>query len=46
IVKFGCQRRATARTQPSQPLCATQFLLACCTRGASLGPPRLHAKCF
>ncbi|RRT52600.1 hypothetical protein B296_00033962 [Ensete ventricosum] len=26
-VKFGCQHRAVARTQPSQSLCATHFLL-------------------
>nr|RRT70963.1 hypothetical protein B296_00019502 [Ensete ventricosum] len=28
-IKFGCQCRAVARTQPSQPLCVMHFFLAC-----------------
>ncbi|RZS08860.1 hypothetical protein BHM03_00039895 [Ensete ventricosum] len=34
-VKFGCERRAVARTQPSKPLCATHFFWLACPRGAA-----------
>ncbi|RRT64428.1 hypothetical protein B296_00030448 [Ensete ventricosum] len=34
-IKFGCQRRAVARTQPSQSLCATHSSLLAYPRGAS-----------
>ncbi|RZR92341.1 hypothetical protein BHM03_00020614 [Ensete ventricosum] len=34
-LKFGCQRRAIARTQSSQSLCATHSSSLACPRGAS-----------
>ncbi|RWW46314.1 hypothetical protein BHE74_00047764 [Ensete ventricosum] len=34
-VKFGCQCRAVARTQPSESLCATHSSSLACPRGAS-----------